>query len=51
MGSIEELLLKFDSIFESMWNLIDFDIDGLVLELINVLIKEYMGFMRKFYRW
>ncbi|MEK5760424.1 hypothetical protein V3527_17585, partial [Acinetobacter variabilis] len=31
-GSIEALLSNFESILESMWNSVDFDIDGLVLE-------------------
>ncbi|EOR11262.1 BRCT domain-containing protein [Acinetobacter tandoii] len=50
-GSIEELLSKFDSILESMWNSVDFDIDGLVLESTNESIKEHMGSTRKFHRW
>ncbi|MDO7415691.1 BRCT domain-containing protein [Acinetobacter baumannii] len=50
-GSIEDLLSNFDSILESMWNSVDFDIDGLVLESTNAPIKEYMGSTRKFHRW
>ncbi|MDX6035890.1 hypothetical protein [Acinetobacter baumannii] len=50
-GSIEELLSNFESILESMWNSVDFDIDGLVLETTNAPIKEHMGSTRKFHRW
>ncbi|EMC8523765.1 BRCT domain-containing protein [Escherichia coli] len=50
-GSIQELLSNFQSILESMWNVVDYDIDGLILETTNQPIKEYMGATRKFHRW
>ncbi|NNG83122.1 BRCT domain-containing protein [Acinetobacter sp. ANC 5378] len=50
-GSIEELLSNFESILESIWNSVDFDIDGLVLESTNAPIKEHMGSTRRFHRW
>lgn len=50
-GSIEDLLSNFESILEKIWNSVDFDIDGLVLETKNLPIKEYMGSTRKFHRW
>lgn len=50
-GSIEKLLSNFDSILESIWNSVDFDIDGLVLETTNEPIKKYMGSTRKHHRW
>ena len=50
-GSIEDLLSNFESILEKIWNSVDFDIDGLVLETTNLPIKEYMGSTRKFHRW
>jgi DNA ligase (NAD+) len=34
-----------------MWNTVDFDIDGLVLETTNDELKSYMGSTRKFHRW
>ncbi|EKU54995.1 MULTISPECIES: BRCT domain-containing protein [Acinetobacter calcoaceticus/baumannii complex] len=51
IGSIEDLLSNFESILERIWNSVDFDIDGLVLETTNVPIKEHMGSTRKFHRW
>jgi len=51
LGSIDKLLSDFESIFEKIWNAVDFDIDGLVLESTNSLLKEYMGATRKFHRW
>ena len=50
-GSIEELLSNFESILESIWNSVDFDIDGLVLESTNEPIKKHMGSTRRFHRW
>ncbi|MDW5470030.1 DNA ligase, partial [Acinetobacter baumannii] len=34
-GSIEELLSNFESILEDIWNSVDFDVDGLILESTN----------------
>ena len=51
VGSIDKLLSDFESIFEKIWNAVDFDIDGLILESTNSLLKEYMGATRKFHRW
>lgn len=50
-GSIEELLSNFESILEDIWNSVDFDVDGLILESTNEPIKEHMGSTRKFHRW
>lgn len=50
-GSIEELLSNFESILEKMWNSVDFDIDGLIIESTNEPIKQHMGATRKFHRW
>ena len=50
-GSIDELLSNFESILEKMWNAVDFDIDGLIIESTNTLVKEHMGATRKFHRW
>jgi DNA ligase (NAD+) len=50
-GNIEELLTDFEIILERMWNVVDFDIDGLILETTNEPIKEHMGATRKFHRW
>lgn len=50
-GSINELLSDFDNILEKMWGVVDYDIDGLIIEATNALIKEHMGATRKFHRW
>jgi len=51
IGSIDKLLSDFESIFEKIWNAVDFDIDGLILESTNSPLKEHMGATRKFHRW
>lgn len=51
VGSIDTLMNEFDVILERMWNAVDFDIDGLILETTNSAIKEHMGSTRKFHRW
>lgn len=50
-GSINELLSDFDNILEKMWGVVDYDIDGLIIETTSALIKEHMGATRKFHRW
>ena len=50
-GSINELLSDFDNILEQMWGVVDYDIDGLIIETTSALIKEHMGATRKFHRW
>ncbi|KZN32578.1 DNA ligase [Pseudoalteromonas luteoviolacea CPMOR-2] len=51
IGNIEELLSNFENILEKMWNAVDYDIDGLILETTNEPIKAHMGATRKFHRW
>jgi DNA ligase (NAD+) len=50
-GSIGELLSDFESILEKMWNAVDYDIDGLIIETTNSEIKKHVGATRKFHRW
>lgn len=50
-GYIDDLLTDFEEILEKMWNVVDFDIDGLILETTNESLKEKMGATRKFHRW
>lgn len=50
-GNISELLSDFENILEKMWNAVDYDIDGLIIETTHEQIKEHMGATRKFHRW
>jgi DNA ligase (NAD+) len=49
--SIEELFTHFDAIIAQMLTCVDFDVDGVIFEVINPEIKKIMGSNRKFHRW
>ncbi|WP_316677792.1 BRCT domain-containing protein [uncultured Tolumonas sp.] len=51
IGHFQKFLSNFDSIIESIWNSIEYDVDGVVIETTNDKIKEHMGATRKFHRW
>ena len=46
-----EIIANFDSIVEDMWNAVDFDVDGVILEATNERIKAHMGATRRNHRW
>jgi DNA ligase (NAD+) len=46
-----EILSNFDSIVETMWESVDFDIDGVIFEATNEELKEHMGATRHHHRW
>ena len=50
-GSLQELKVDFDSIVQNSLSSVDFDVDGVVFEVVNNEIKSYMGSNRKFHRW
>ncbi|SDJ47158.1 DNA ligase (NAD+) [Ferrimonas sediminum] len=50
-GHYKELQSDFDSIVEQIWNAVDYDVDGVILEVENDKIKEHMGATRKHHRW
>jgi len=50
-GSLEELKSNFESIIEESLKCVDFDVDGVVLEITNEIVKSHMGSNRKFHRW
>jgi DNA ligase (NAD+) len=45
------LMEDFDNIIETIWNAVGYDVDGVVLEITDSRVKEYMGATRKFHRW
>jgi len=51
LGSIDEFSSQFLDIVSQLESGVDFDIDGVVFEIVNPEIKEYMGSNRKFHRW
>ena len=50
-GSISEFTNNFNSIVGDLESGVDFDIDGVVFEIVNSELKSHMGSNRKFHRW
>jgi len=50
-GSVQELIANFEIIVKDSLNSVDFDVDGVVFEVVNDEIKTHMGSNRKFHRW
>jgi len=50
-GALEELKMGFENIVQDSLASVDFDVDGVVFEVINDEIKTHMGSNRKFHRW
>jgi len=50
-GSLEELKSNFENIVKNALRSVDFDVDGVVFEVVNDEIKSHMGSNRKFHRW
>ncbi len=51
LGSIDNFRSQFLDIVTELEGGVDFDIDGVVFEIVNPELKEYMGSNRKFHRW
>jgi DNA ligase (NAD+) len=45
------IIENFDSIVDNMWQAEDFDIDGIILEVVNKDIKSHLGSTRRHHRW
>jgi DNA ligase (NAD+) len=51
-GSVDEMLTDFDHVIETVYKLVDYDVDGVVFELVgNEQIKKYLGATRHHHRW
>ena len=50
-GNVEELKSNFENIVKNSLKSVDFDVDGVVFEVVNDEIKSHMGSNRKFHRW
>lgn len=51
IGHYSEILVDFESIVEKIWSAVDYDIDGVVLEVTDETLKEHMGATRHHHRW
>jgi DNA ligase (NAD+) len=45
------VIANFEVIIEEIWNAVDFDIDGVILETTHDAIKQHMGATRRNHRW
>jgi len=51
-GTAAEVLADFDHVIEAVYKLVDYDVDGVVFELVgNERIKKYLGATRHHHRW
>ena len=50
-GHYEVLLTEFENICEDIWNKVDFDVDGIIIETTSEELKSHMGATRKHHRW
>jgi DNA ligase (NAD+) len=50
-GPWAKLLADFESIIDDLWQKLDYDIDGIVIEVSDDTIKEFMGATRHHHRW
>ena len=50
-GTWPELMAGFDDIVEKLWQKTDYDVDGIVIEIVDEKIKEFLGATRHHHRW
>lgn len=50
-GSAKEILEQFDAIIEAVPAKVDFDVDGVIFEVIEDQIKRHLGATRHHHRW
>ena len=51
LGDIDTFTNNFENIVNELEVGVDFDVDGVVFELVNEELKTHMGSNRKFHRW
>jgi DNA ligase (NAD+) len=50
-GSWQDLWTSLATIIDELWQKTDYDVDGIVIEVTDEKIKEYMGATRHHHRW
>ncbi|GAB4270019.1 MAG: NAD-dependent DNA ligase LigA [Methylomicrobium sp.] len=50
-GVWSELSERFDEIVKDIWHAVDYDVDGVILEINDERLKEHMGATRHHHRW
>lgn len=50
-GSAKQLEQQLETIFKQQLTTVDYDVDGVIFEIIDAELKEYMGATRHHHRW
>lgn len=50
-GNWQSLIDHFENIVKDIWYKVDYDVDGVILEIIDDELKTYMGATRHHHRW
>ena len=50
-GPWHELITNFDPVIKDIWHKVDYDVDGVILEITDDELKTYMGATRHHHRW
>jgi DNA ligase (NAD+) len=50
-GNCKELMDDYDKIVEKIWGSVDYDVDGVIFEIIDDDLKKYMGATNHHHRW
>jgi DNA ligase (NAD+) len=50
-GSWQQLQADFDAIVQSIWHCLDYDVDGVIIEIVDEPLKQALGATRHHHRW
>jgi DNA ligase (NAD+) len=50
-GPWQDLADGFEEITGRLWEIVDYDIDGIVIEILDLELREFMGATRHHHRW
>lgn len=50
-GTWAQLIANFDENLKSIWHSVDYDVDGVILEILDESLKSYLGATRHHHRW
>ncbi|MGZ8215084.1 MAG: helix-hairpin-helix domain-containing protein [Methylosarcina sp.] len=50
-GTAEQLKDEFDTILETVPPMVDYDVDGIIIEVLDPVIKRFLGATRHHHRW
>lgn len=50
-GLWQELIENFENIVKTIWHQVDYDVDGVILEIVDDELKQHLGATRHHHRW